>query len=85
VAGRLHVPIEHESRGQSFVWDGVTVDFLWPEIRPEEVAPAAKNNDSLLVRLRYGTRSLLLPGDAEKEVEHAMIAENDAGRCTRMC
>ncbi len=79
VAGRLHVPIEHELRGQSFEWDGVTVDFLWPEIRPEEVAPTAKNNDSLVVRLRYGERSLLLPGDAEKEVEYAMMSENDVG------
>jgi competence protein ComEC len=59
------------------VWDGVKVDFLWPEIRPEEVPPTAKNNDSLVVRLRYGERSLLLPG--EKEVEYAMMAENDAG------
>jgi competence protein ComEC len=79
VAGRRHVPIEHELRGQSFVWDGVTVDFLWPEIRPEEVAPTAKNNDSLVVRLRYGERSLLLPGDAEKEVECAMLQENNPG------
>ena len=79
VAGRLHVPIEHELRGQSFVWDGVTVNFLWPEIRPEEVAPTAKNNDSLVVRLRYGERSLLLPGDAEKEVEYAMLGENNPG------
>ena len=61
------------------MWDGVKVDFLWPEIRPEEVPPTAKNNDSLVVRLRYGERSLLLPGDEEKEVEYAMMAENDAG------
>lgn len=79
VAGRLHVPVEHELRGQSFVWDGVKVDFLWPEIGPEEVRPTAKNNDSLVVRLSYGERSMLLPGDAEKQVEYAMMAENDAG------
>jgi competence protein ComEC len=55
------------------------VDFLWPEIPPEEVAPLAKNNDSLVVRLRYLERTFLLPGDAEKQVEAAMLAENDTG------
>ena len=77
-AALLHVPIEHELRGQHFLWDTVQVDFLWPEIPPEEVAPLAKNNDSLVVRLRYLDRTMLLPGDAEKQAEAAMLAENDA-------
>ncbi len=77
-AALLRVPIEHELRGQHFVWDAVQVDFLWPEIPPEEVAPLAKNNDSLVVRLRYLDRTILLPGDAEKQAEAAMLAENDA-------
>jgi competence protein ComEC len=77
-AALLRVPIEHELRGQHFLWDAVQVDFLWPEIPPEEVAPSAKNNDSLVVRLRYLDRTFLLPGDAEKQAEAAMLAENDA-------
>src|SRR5208282_6769652 len=76
-AALLRVPIEHELRGQHFVWDGVQVDFLWPEIPPEEVAPLAKNNDSLVIRLRYLEKTFLLPGDAEKQVEAAMLSEND--------
>jgi hypothetical protein len=54
------------------------VDFLRPEISPEEPGPTAKSNDSLVVRLRYGERGILLPGDAEKEVEYAMMAEDGA-------
>jgi competence protein ComEC len=77
VVARLHVPVERELRGQSFLWDGVQVDFLWPESSADEMAPTAKNNDSLVVRLRYGERSILLPGDAEKQAEYAMLAEND--------
>jgi len=72
------IPIEYELRGKSFSWDGVQGEFLWPEIVPEEVAPSAKNNDSLVLRLRYGSRSLLLPGDAEKQVEKEMLEENNA-------
>lgn len=75
-AAGLRIPIEHELRGQSFLWDGVQVDFLWPEIAPEEMAPLAKNNDSMVVRLQYGDRVVLLPGDMEKQVEYVMLGEN---------
>jgi len=76
VATGLHVPIEFERRGQSFLWDSVQVDFLWPEAGAEEIGTVAKNNDSLVVRLQYGDRILLLPGDAEKQVEYTMLSEN---------
>jgi competence protein ComEC len=78
IAGERGVRIEHELRGQSFLWDGVQVDFLWPQIPPEEIAPSAKNNDSLVVRLQYKERSVLLPGDAEKQAEYAMLSETEA-------
>jgi competence protein ComEC len=77
LAGGLQVPVEHEQRAQSFTWDGVQVDILWPEIEPEEIAPQAKNNDSLVIRLAYRDRSILLPGDAEKQVEYTMLDENE--------
>src|SRR2546425_639177 len=51
-------------------------DFLWPEASPENIGDSAKNNDSLVLRLRYGTRTFLLPGDAEKAAEHEILAEN---------
>ncbi len=73
-----HVPVEHERRGQSFLWDGVQVDFLWPDAAADEAANAAKNNDSLVVRLNYGERTILLPGDAEKQAEYAMLDATDA-------
>jgi competence protein ComEC len=78
LARARNIAIEHELRGKSFGWDGIDGDFLWPEIAPEEVAPSAKNNDSLVLRLRYGRRSILLPGDAEKQVEREILSENSA-------
>ncbi len=78
LAGERHILVEHELRGQRFEWDGVQVNFLWPEIAATEVAPSAKNNDSLVMRLQYKERCLLLPGDAEKQTEYAMLSENDA-------
>jgi competence protein ComEC len=78
LARQRNIPIEHELRGKSFRWDGVEGEFLWPEIAPEEVAPSAKNNDSLVLRLHYGSQTLLLPGDAEKQVEREILSENSA-------
>jgi competence protein ComEC len=72
-----HVPLGHEIRGQSFMWDGVQVDFLWPDSAADPDAPSAKNNDSLVVRLKYGDRTILLPGDAENQAEYKILSENE--------
>ncbi len=51
---------------------------MWPEIVPEGVAPFAKNNDSLVLRLHFGSETFLLPGDAEKRVEREILSQNSA-------
>jgi competence protein ComEC len=71
------IPSVHQARGSKFSWDGVEGEFLWPEVSAGEVASNAQNNDSLVLRLRYRNRTVLLPGDAEKQAENEMIAENN--------
>lgn len=78
IARARRTPIEHELRGKSFSWDGVDGAFLWPETAGQETAAPAKNNDSLVLHLRYGNRRLLLTGDAEKQAEKEILAENPA-------
>jgi competence protein ComEC len=78
LAREKKIPVAHEMRGQKFSWDGVDGEFLWPEISAGEVAPRAQNNDSLVLRLQYGNRTVLLAGDAEKQAEKEMLAENSA-------
>jgi competence protein ComEC len=75
LATERHIPIEYESPGKAFSMDGVDGQFLWPDLSNVGAAPAAKNNDSLVLRLKYRNRTLLLPSDAEKQAEHAMLAE----------
>ena len=75
VARQRRTQIKHEIRGETFAWDGVEGEFLWPEIGATEIAPSAKNNDSLDLRLKFGDRTLLFPGDAEKAVERSMLSE----------
>jgi competence protein ComEC len=70
------VPIVHEARAKGFAWDAVEGRFFWPEESSAEPSPAAKNDDSLVLRLRYEDRAVLLPGDAEKEAERAMLSES---------
>jgi competence protein ComEC len=77
LAREQKIPVLHEARGSAFAWDGIETQFLWPEISPEEVGPAPKNNDSLVLRLKYGGRSIMLPGDAEKQAENSILSEND--------
>jgi competence protein ComEC len=77
LAKQLGTQIKHEIRGQTFTWDNVEGEFLWPEITPTEIVRSAKNNDSLVLRLKFGNRTFLFPGDAEKAVERAVLSEND--------
>ena len=76
LARQRRILIEHEIRGKSFDWDGISGKFLWPEAVSGEIAPAAKNDDSLVLKLHYRDRDILLPGDAEKQAERAILAEN---------
>jgi competence protein ComEC len=77
LARERKIPVVHELRGNKVSWDGVEVQFLWPEVPLNEIGPAPKNNDSLVLRLKYGERTLLLPGDAEKQAESTMLDENN--------
>jgi len=53
----------------------VTGLLLWPEDRSD--APEASNNDSLVLRLEYGRRAFLLPGDIEKRIEADLVLRGD--------
>jgi competence protein ComEC len=83
LARERNIPIEYETRGKHFSLDEVQGEFLWPEISPADPAAAATNNDSLVLKLKYRNRTLLLPGDAEKQAEHTMLKENSAGPSRR--
>ncbi len=76
LAREKRIEIIHEIRGSPFSWDGIETQVLWPEIAPEEVGTAPKNNDSLVLRLKYGERSMMLPGDAEKQAENSILSDN---------
>jgi competence protein ComEC len=59
-----------------FVFGGAGIDVLapLPDYVPGDVP---KNNDSLVLRLRYGRHRFLLSGDVEKQVEYRMLDANE--------
>ncbi|MCS6951279.1 MAG: ComEC/Rec2 family competence protein [Bryobacterales bacterium] len=58
--------------GHKFRFGGAEIEVLAP---PENYEPGerARNDDSLVLRIRYGTRSVLLTGDAEKRTERFLV------------
>lgn len=67
-------PVHASGSGENRTIDGVQVDVLSP---PAGWTPArVSNNDSIVLRLTYGRRSLLLAGDIESRIEQALAADH---------
>ncbi len=66
------VPLEIVGAGDVIRVGNVLIDVLWP--RPIQIADSpSRNNDSLVVRVRFGEKSLLFTADIEKEAEAALV------------
>lgn len=71
------VPIELIGRGDRLKFGAATVDVLWPPRAGEERQALSANNDSLVLRVSYGSRVFLLTGDIERDAEAALVAAGD--------
>ena len=74
-AAAHRVKVAHEKQGDDFDWDAVRGQILWPADDTE--APAAANNDSVVLRLKDGTIRFLLSGDIERQVEKTLTREHE--------
>ena len=74
-AERLHIAIRGMQRGTPFTYGGATLQVLapGPYYTPDAIP---KNDDSLVMRIRFGATSFLLTGDMEKKIERELA---DAG------
>jgi competence protein ComEC len=71
-ARRQAIPLGAVSAGERFELEGVTVEVLWPPPAAEAVVTSG-NDDSVVLRLVYGSVSVLLAGDIERPAEDALI------------
>lgn len=72
-AERKKVSITSHGRGESLPAGPVQVEILSPR-RDVAPAPTPSNNDSVVVRLTFAGRHILLPGDIERGLEHELVA-----------
>ena len=72
-ADSLNIPVRRLRAGDELTWDSVAVSVLAPAPNYANTGPPV-NNDSLVLRLRFGKSSALLEGDAEAPSERSMIA-----------
>jgi competence protein ComEC len=72
-AEALHINVVRHWEGDEFNWGGAKVSVLFP---PHDWPVGAKpqNNDSMVLQVSYGASSVLLEGDAEKQVERRIAS-----------
>lgn len=75
-AEKAAVKIVPMAAGRQFAFGGAEIEVLAPaaDYIPSDTP---KNNDSLVMRIRYGARTFLLCGDAEKPIERRMLEDNE--------
>lgn len=70
---RGKVPLSSVSAGERFEVDGVVIEVLWPPAETGSLVTSG-NDDSVVLRLVYGSVSILLAGDIEQNAEKALVA-----------
>jgi competence protein ComEC len=71
------IPLTVVSAGEVLHFGNATATIYWPLPSADRNA-SSRNNDSIVLQLRYGQRTILMTGDVEKEGEGAIVAtKND--------
>jgi len=68
------VPVEKIGASDVLHFGDVSAQVLWPPATVDENAPS-RNNDSIMLLIRSGERSVLLTGDIEKQGETAVLKD----------
>jgi competence protein ComEC len=71
---RAGIPLEIVGAGDLLKIGDVSFEVLWPQAKVNTNAPS-RNNDSVMLRVRMGTKSFLFTGDIEKEGESLVLSE----------
>jgi competence protein ComEC len=68
------VPVRLVGGGDTLRLGDVVIDVLWPMPSADPNA-ASGNNESMILSVRFGSRSVLLLGDIETNAERALVEE----------
>jgi competence protein ComEC len=74
-AQSLGIKVIRHWEGDEVDFGGTRVDVLYPS-HDSFAADKPRNNDSMILRVAYGATSVLLEGDAEKQIERRTVARH---------
>jgi competence protein ComEC len=66
---RRHIPRDRAVAGMTYRLGAAVVDVLWPPPQRMENTPADVNNNSTVLRIRYGTDTVLFAGETQEEAQ----------------
>lgn len=64
--------------GQSWHWDGVDFEMLYPNLSDYENTEIKDNDRSCVLKITSESGSLLLTGDIERHAESSLVSENSS-------
>lgn len=70
------VPLYQIGAGDELKFDRTTADVLWPHASSDASLPS-RNDDSIVLRLRFGLKKFLFTGDIERKAEAALLAAGE--------
>ncbi|MDP9170063.1 MAG: ComEC/Rec2 family competence protein [Acidobacteriota bacterium] len=73
-ARALGIGIREMRKAQPFAFGGSAIEVLAPDLEYES-GPKPVNDDSLVMRIEFGSTSFLLTGDMEKKIEEKLFFE----------
>ncbi len=73
-AAEKGTPLYLVGRGDTLRFGGATVEVLWPPRAADAARQPSRNEDSLVLRLSFGSRAFILTGDIEAGAESRLVA-----------
>ena len=74
-------PVLLVGRGDRLSFGAVTLEVLWPTVAEGDGDAPSTNDESIVLRLRLGRRTVLLTGDAEARAEASLVFAKDDLAC----